>query len=352
MSINKQVFGQTDDGREVHLYTLTHAGGMAVSITEYGATLVSLMVPDRDGKPADVVLGYDKLEDYVAGGHYFGCIVGRYANRIARGRFRQNGTEYRLAVNDGDNHLHGGRFGFGKKVWRCQAFDESGNIGVRLSYLSPDGEEGYPGNLECSVTYTLCPANELRIDYRATTDKPTVVNLTNHAYFNLAGAGSGRILDHELLICADQFTPVDSGLIPTGELKSVAGTPFDFNRPTAIGARIHHDDEQLMFGKGYDHNFVLRRNGTGLCLAASACEPRSGRRLEVSTTQPGLQFYSGNFLEDGLAAKAGHIYGHRGGFCLETQHFPDSPNQPAFPSVVLDQGTSYEHTTVYKFAAG
>lgn len=352
MGIQKLVFGQLDDGRPVHLYTLTNAGGMEVNVTDYGATLVSLVVPDRNGKPADVILGYDTLEDYVAGNYYFGCIVGRYANRIARGKFWLNGTEYRLAINDGDNHLHGGRGGFDKVVWRAQAFEDSGDIGVRLSYLSPDGEEGYPGNLVCIVIYSLSAANELRIDYHATTDKPSIVNLTNHAYFNLAGAGSGQILGHELLICADRFTPVDSSQIPTGELKSVAGTPFDFNRPTAIGARIHHDDAQLIFGKGYDHNWVLRRDSAGLSLAASAYERRSGRRLEVYTTQPGLQFYSGNFLDNRIAAKAGQIYNHRGGFCLETQHFPDSPNQPAFPSVVHQPGSPYEHTTIYKFAAG
>jgi aldose 1-epimerase len=351
MGIRKLVFGQSDDGNPVHLYTLTNAGGMEVNITDYGATLVSLVVPDRDGIRADVVLGYDKLEDYVAGTYYFGCIVGRYANRIAGGKFRLNGTEYRLALNDGDNHLHGGRRGFGKMVWRAREFEDSGDIGLRLAYVSPDGEEGYPGKLVCTVIYTLSAANELKIDYHATTDKPSIVNLTNHAYFNLAGAGSGQILDHELVICADRFTPVDSSLIPTGELKIVAGTPFDFSRPRAIGARIHHDDEQLIFGKGYDHNWVLRRDGAGLCLAARAYERRSGRSLEVYTTQPGLQFYSGNLLDHRIAAKAGQIYSYRGGFCLETQHFPNSPNQPDFPSVVLEPGSQYEHTTIYKFAA-
>jgi aldose 1-epimerase len=350
MDIKKQVFGQRAEGRSSYLYTMTSAGGMQVSITDYGATLVSLVVPDRNGKPADVVLGYDTVEDYIAGKYYFGCIVGRYANRIAGGGFRLNGTEYRLAANDGDNHLHGGRRGFDKMAWQVQQFEDSGDIGLRLAFLSPDGEEGYPGNLACTVIYTLTAANALRIDYHATTDKPTIVNLTNHAYFNLAGAGSGRILDHELMICAERFTPVDRRLIPTGELKSVAGTPFDFNRPTAIGARINHDDEQLVFGRGYDHNWVLRRDGAGPCLAAEAYERRSGRKLEVYTTQPGLQFYSGNFLDNRIAAKGGRIYGHRGGFCLETQHFPDSPNQPRFPTVVLEPGSRYEHATIYKFA--
>lgn len=349
MGIKKLVFGHDDCGSPVHLYALTNTGGMEVRITDYGATLVSLVVPDLDGKPADVILGYDRLADYVAGQCYFGCIVGRCANRIAGGKFSLNGTEYRLAINDGDNHLHGGRRGFGKMTWGAQEFEDSGDIGLRLAYLSPDGDEGYPGNLSCTVIYTLSAANQLRIDYHATTDKPSIVNLTSHAYFNLAGAGSGRILDHELMICADRFTAVDSRLIPTGELKSVAGTPFDFNCPTPIGARINHENEQLIFGKGYDHNWVLRRDSAGLCLAARAFERHSGRMLEVYTTQPGLQFYSGNFLNSRIAARAGQVYSHRGGFCLETQHFPDSPNQPDFPSVVIDPGSKYEHTTIYKF---
>jgi aldose 1-epimerase len=352
MGIKKLVFGQSDAGGPVHLYTLTNAGGMEVKITNYGATLVSLVVPDRDGKSADVVLGYDKLEDYVAGKYYFGCIVGRYANRIAGGKFWLNGTEYRLAINEGDNHLHGGLRGFDKMIWHARELEGSGDIGLRLDHVSPDGTEGYPGKLTCTVIYTLTAANELKIDYHATSDKPTIANLTHHAYFNLAGAGAGQILDHELVICADRFTPVDSRLIPTGELKSVTGTPFDFNRPTAIGARIHHDDEQLLIARGYDHNWVLRREGAGLCLAARVYEPRSGRKLEVYTTQPGLQFYSGNFLDNRIAAKDGRIYSHRGGFCLETQHFPDSPNQPGFPSAVLDPGSQYKHTTIYKIIVG
>lgn len=351
MGIEKRGFGQTADGKPVDLYTLTNAAGMEVKITNFGATLVSLKVPDRDGKPADVVLGYDRLADYIAGKYYFGCTAGRYANRIARGRFRLNGTEYRLTINDGDNHLHGGRRGFGKMVWQGRAFEDKAGIGLRFAYLSPDGEEGYPGNLACTVIYTIAAANELKIDYHATTDKATIVNLTNHAYFNLAGAGSGYILNHELMICADRFTPVDSCLIPTGELRSVKGTPFDFNRPTTIGACIKSDDEQLVFGKGYDHNWVLNQDAAGPCLAARAYERLSGRRLEVYTTQPGLQFYSGNFLDNCIGAKAGQTYRHRGGFCLETQHFPDSPHQPGFPSTVLESGSEYEHTTIYKFTA-
>ena len=351
MALQKIAFGQTADGKRVDLYTLTNAGGMQVKITTYGATVVSLVVPDRNGKPADVVLGYDSLEEYIAGGNYFGCIVGRYANRIAGGKFTLNGTQYRLAANEGGNHLHGGLRGFDKVVWQAQEYEDNSDVGLRLSYKSPDGEEGYPGNLACTVSYTLGAANVLRIEYLAVTDSPTIVNLTNHAYFNLAEAGSGDILNHELMINADWFTPVDTRLIPTGELKSVQGTPFDFTRPTAIGARIDHDHEQLIFGKGYDHNWVLNKDGDGPSLAARAMERSSGRTLEVYTTQPGLQFYSGNFLDNRIAAKAGQVYPHRGGFCLETQHFPDSPNRPEFPCTALDLGSKYEHKTIYKFTA-
>lgn len=349
MGLQKLAFGQTADGNRVDLYTLTNVGGMEVKITTYGATVVSLVVPDRNGKPADVVLGFDSLEDYIAGGYYFGCIAGRYANRIAGGKFALYGTQYRLATNEGGNHLHGGLRGFDKRVWQAQEFEDNAGTGLRFSYSSPDGEEGYPGNLACTVSYTLGAANELKIDYRAVTDAPTIVNLTSHAYFNLAGAGSGDVLSHELMINADRFTPVDGRLIPTGEFKSVEGTPFDFTRPIAIGARIDHDDEQLILGKGYDHNWVLNKDGDGPCLAARTFERDSGRMLEVYTTQPGLQFYSGNFLDNRIAGKAGQIYHHRGGFCLETQHFPDSPNRPNFPSTVLEAGSKYEHTTIFKF---
>jgi aldose 1-epimerase len=351
MGLQKLAFGQTPDGNQVDLYTLTNAAGMEVRITTYGATVVSLAVPDRNGKPADVVLGYDSLKDYIAGRYYFGCVAGRYANRIAAGRFALHGTQFRLATNEGGNHLHGGLRGFDKMVWQAQEFEDDAGTGLRFSYLSPDGEEGYPGNLACTVSYALGAANELKIDYRAVTDAPTIVNLTSHAYFNLAGAGSGDVLSHELMINADRFTPVDGRLIPTGELKSVEGTPFDFSRPTAIGARIDHDDEQLILGKGYDHNWVLNKEGDGPCLAARACERASGRMLEVYTTQPGLQFYSGNFLDNGIAGKAGQSYRHRSGFCLETQHFPDSPNRPNFPSTMLEAGSKYEQTTIFKFTA-
>ncbi|MBT8367623.1 MAG: galactose mutarotase, partial [Deltaproteobacteria bacterium] len=304
MDIGKQNFGKTADGAPVELYTLTNGGGMQVKITTYGATVISLLVPDRDGNPADVVLGYDSLEDYKKRREYFGCIAGRYANRIAGGKFKLHGMEYRLATNDGDNHLHGGIRGFDKIVWQAHEFEDNSGIGLRFAYLSPDGEEGYPGNLSSNVTYTLTASNELQIDYNATTDKSTIVNLTHHSYFNLAGAGSSDILNHELMINADRFTPVDRSLIPTGELRSVTGTPFDFTRPTTIGARIDQNDEQLLFGKGYDHNLVLYKDVNGPCLAARAFERKSGRTLEVYTTQPGLQFYSGNFLENNSAAKA------------------------------------------------
>jgi aldose 1-epimerase len=351
MDITKQPFGQTDDMKWVDLYKLTNLNGMEVRITNYGATLVAVTVADRNGNLEDVILGYDSLADYINGSNYFGCIAGRYANRIAGGRFKLNETPYLLAQNDGENHLHGGVQGFGKAVWQAREMENDDSLGLELTYLSQDGEEGYPGNLSVTVVYTLTNGNELRIDYSAATDKPTVVNLTNHAYFNLAGAGSGDILDHELMINADRFTPVDPSLIPTGELRSVKGTPHDFTRPMVIGARIDQDNEQLFIAKGYDHNWVLNKDADGPCLAARAFERESGRTLEVYTTQPGIQFYSGNFMKNGIAGKAGQAYHHRGGFCLETQHFPDSPNQPHFPSTILEPGAIYEHTSIYRFSA-
>jgi aldose 1-epimerase len=351
MDIKKHPFGQIDDTTLVDLYKLTNLNGMAVRITNYGATLVAVTVADRRGNPADVILGYDSLADYINGSNYFGCIAGRYANRIAGGRFKLNQIPYLLAQNDGGNHLHGGIRGFGKAVWQAREMENHDSLGLALTYLSQDGEEGYPGNLSITVIYTLTNKNELRIDYNATTDKPTVVNLTNHAYFNLAGAGSGDILDHELMINADRFTPVDASLIPTGELRSVKDTPLDFTRPMIIGARIDQDHEQLLIAKGYDHNWVLKKDTDGPCLAARAFERKSGRTLEVYTTQPGIQFYSGNFMDNGIAGKTGQVYHHRGGFCLETQHFPNSPNQPNFPSTILDPGAIYEHTTIYRFSA-
>jgi len=331
----------------VELYTLTNSKGVTAAITNYGGILVSLKVPDRAGQLADVVLGFDTLDGYLKGHPYFGAIIGRYGNRIAKARFTLNGVEYRLAPNEGENSLHGGIKGFDKAVWTAKEID--GGKALELSYLSKDGEEGFPGNLAVKVTYSLNDENELKIDYTATTDKDTVVNLTNHSYFNLAGQGEGDVLDHVVTINADRFTPVDSKLIPTGELRSVAGTPFDFRTPHRIGERINDRDEQLILGRGYDHNFVLNRTGEGLALAARVVEPKTGRVMEVLTTEPGMQFYTGNFL-DSITGKGGKVYKQRYGFCLETQHFPDSPNKPEFPSVVLKPGQEYRSTTIYRFS--
>jgi aldose 1-epimerase len=347
--VTKQPFGKTAAGEDVNSYTLTNSKGMEVTITDYGATVVTLKVPDRAGKIADVALGFDSLDGYLKDNNpYFGAIVGRYGNRIAKGVFVLDGVKYTLARNNGDNSLHGGNKGFDKAVWKAK---EGPGESLELTYLSKDGEEGYPGNLSTTVTYTVTDNNELKIDYNATTDKATVVNLTNHTYFNLAGQGEGDILGHEMTINADRFTPVDAGLIPTGELKPVEGTLFDFRKPTAIGARINDKDQQLLFGKGYDHNFVLNRAGDGLSLAARVTEPKTGRIMEVLTTEPGIQFYTGNFLDGTIRGKGGKVYPQRGAFCLETQHFPDSPNQQSFPSVVLKPGGRHQTTTVYRFSA-
>ncbi len=346
---SKQAFGKTGTGDQVELYTLTNSKGVAVAITNYGGIIVSLKVPDRTGKIADVVLGYDALDAYVKQNPYFGAIVGRYGNRIGKAKFTLNGVEYKLAPNNGENSLHGGNKGFDKVLWTAKPIDDG--KGLELTYLSKDGEEGFPGNLAVTVIYSLNDENELKIDYRATTDKDTVVNLTNHSYFNLAGQGEGDVLGHQVTINADRFTPVDSGLIPTGELKPVENTPFDFRTPHAIGARINQNDEQLALGKGYDHNFVINRSSEGLVLAARVTEPVSGRVMEVLTTEPGVQFYTGNFLDGTIRGKGGKVYQQRYGFCLETQHFPDSPNKPSFPSVVLRPGQTYHSTTIYRFRA-
>ena len=346
--VTKQSFGKTGGGEAVDIYTLRNKAGVEARITNYGGIVVSITTPDRTGKMDDVVLGFDSFDGYLTEQPFFGAVVGRYGNRIAKGSFKLGGVAYKLARNNGENHLHGGIKGFDKVVWDAKETTVGGAPGVELSYSSKDGEEGYPGNLQTKVTYSLNDNNELRIQYEATTDKDTVVNLTNHSYFNLAGEGD--ILAHSMMIDADRFTPVDAGLIPTGELRKVEGTPFDFRKPTPIGARIKDKDEQMGFGKGYDHNFVLNRSGNDLSLAARVLEPKSGRILEVLTTEPGVQFYTGNFLDGKIKGKAGQAYGQHAGFCLETQHYPDSPNQPSFPTTVLTKGGKYNTTTVFRFA--
>ncbi len=351
VGVKKEDFGKTASGQAVELYTLTNANGVEVKITTFGGIVTSLKVPDRQGKLDDVVLGFDTLDGYLKGHPYFGCIAGRYANRIAKGRFKLDGKEYQLTVNNGDHHLHGGVSGFDKAVWNGREVKMKNGAALELTYLSKDGEQGYPGNLSTKVIYTLTDTNELKIDYFATTDKATVVNLTNHAYFNLAGQGNGDILKHQLQINANRFTPTDETAIPTGVLQSVKGTPFDFTKLEAIGARINQNDEQIKFGKGYDHNFVLQGKADILRQAAKVYEPTTGRQLEIWTTEPGIQFYTGNYLDGTLKGKAGKVYQQRYGFCLETQHFPDSPNRPSFPSTVLKPHQTYRTTTVLKFSA-
>ncbi|MES2350474.1 MAG: aldose epimerase family protein [Pseudomonadota bacterium] len=347
-TITESSFGHLPDGREATLFTLINANGMIAKISNLGGVIAELHAPDRDGAMADVALGFDNLADYLGESHYFGALIGRYGNRIADGRFTLDGEAYQLDVNNGANHLHGGSEGFHRRLWDAETFATPKSAGLILSYLSADGEQGYPGNLEVTVIYELRNDNELRIAFHAITDKATPVNLTNHAYFNLAGKGD--ILSHELTIPADAYTPVDGGLIPTGELAPVAGTPFDFRAPQAIGARIAQEDEQLRHGSGYDHNFVLSKSQSGaLEVVARVVDPASGRMLEVLSQEPGVQFYSGNFLHDGMRGK-GRIYGHRSGFCLEPQHYPDSPNQPGFPSTILRPGEEY--TTVMAYRLG
>ena len=346
--IQKESFGQTSDGEAVDLYTLTNANGIEMEVTNYGGIVTALRVPDRDGERADVVLGYDALDGYLERNPFFGALVGRYGNRIAGGTFTLDDSTYTLATNNGPNHLHGGVKGFDKRVWQAEPFEDSSGVGLVLTYTSPDGEEGYPGTLEARVTYTLTDSNEVVFDYHATTDKATPVNLTQHTYFNLAGHGAGDILDHEILINAEGFTPVDSTLIPLGEIADVEGTPFDFSEPTAIGLRIEDGDEQLERAGGYDHNLVLGEAGE-MKLAARVYEPTSGRVMEVRTTEPGVQFYTGNFLDGSITGKDGAVYEQRAGFCLETQHFPNSPNQPSFPSTILRPGEEYTSRTVYRF---
>ena len=349
LMVKKEAFGTTPDGKAVELYTLTNTHGIEVRAMTYGGIIVSVRTPDKKGNVADITLGFDSLAGYLAKNFFFGALVGRYGNRIGGAKFTLDGKEYTLAKNNGPNALHGGLKGFDKVVWQAQSFQKSAEVGLILKYASADGEEGYPGTLHVTVTYTLDDKNEFSIDYQATTDKATPINLTNHTYFNLAGEGSGDILGEELLLNADHFTPVDATLIPTGKIASVKGTPLDFTKSTAIGARINDKHEQMVFGGGYDHNFVINRQGPGSVLAARAYDPTSGRVLEVDTTEPGVQFYTGNFL-DGTPGKHGHIYNKRNAFCLETQHYPDSPNKPDFPSTILRPGHTYHSTTVWKFS--
>jgi len=349
-SVARAPFGRTPDGQTVELFTLTNARGIEVRAINYGGIIVSLRVPDRGGRLGDVVLGHDGLEGYLKASPYFGCIVGRYGNRIAKGQFTLDGHTYHLVTNNGPNHLHGGTKGFDKVVWKADPVEAADSAGVVFAYTSKDGEEGYPGNLAARVTYTLNDRDELAFEYVATTDKATPVNLTQHSYFNLAGEGTRDVLDHQVTIDADRFTPVDATLIPTGVLASVTGTPFDFRKATAIGARIEQKDEQLVRGGGYDHNFVLNRKGPGLARVIRVVEPTTGRVMEVSTTEPGVQFYTGNFLDGTVTGKSGHVYRRRYGFCLETQHYPDSPNHPSFPSTILRPGREYRSKTVLAFS--
>jgi aldose 1-epimerase len=347
--IEKKSWGKTPKGEEVELYTLRN-GKSEVSIATWGATVTSLRVPDRTGAIADIVLGFDSLEPYTKENPFFGMVVGRYANRIGQGRFTLDHKEYKLTINNGKNQLHGGPEGFYRKVWKAEEVEAKDGPSLKLTYVSPDGEEGYPGTLTASVVYTLTDDGALRMEYTATTDKPTVVNLTNHAYFNLSGPGEGDILGEELMVKAARYTPVDETSIPTGELRSVANTPFDFRKPTALGARIGAADDQLKIGKGYDHNFVLDGGVTKKPrLVARMHDPKSGRVLEIITTEPGMQLYTGNFLDGTIKGKGGKVYANRSAFCLETQHYPDSPNHPSFPTTVLKPGKKYQSTTLYRF---
>ena len=343
--VSRAPFGQLPDGRGVELFTLTNRHGIELRAMTYGAIITSIRTPDRDGTLADIVLGFDSLGGYLAGSPYFGAVVGRYANRIAAGRFTLDGITYRLARNNGPNTLHGGVQGFDKVLWTAQPLQSDSTVGVVFQYVSRDREEGYPGTMYVQVTYTLTDGNELEIEYDATTDKATPINLSQHTYWNLHGDGHGTILDHVLTLNASAYTPVDSTLIPTGQIAPVDGTPFDFRQPTAIGARIEQTNEQLRFGRGYDHNWVL--DGSS---AARLEDPTTGRRLDIRTSEPGIQFYSGNFLDGTLKGKNGQVYAHRTGLCLETQHFPDSPNHANFPSTILRPGERYQSRTTIGFS--
>jgi len=347
-SVAKTPFGNAPDGTPVDIYTLRNGRGCEARICNYGGIVVSLKVPDKSGKPGDVVLGYDNLDGYIKSSPYFGALIGRYGNRIAKGKFTLNGKTYTLAINNGPNSLHGGIKGFDKVVWTAKPYVGPLGPALELRYLSKDGEEGYPGNLSVTAVYMLTEDNALRLDYTATTDKDTVVNLTHHSYFNLRGHGDN--LGHIVQIHADKFIPVDSTLIPTGELRPVEGTPFDFRNPLPIGARVNADDQQIKFGGGYDHCWVINKKPGELTQQAVVYEPETGRVMEVWSTEPGLQFYGGNFLDGTITGKGGWTYQYRDGFCMEPEHFPDSPNQPNFPSVVLRPGQTYRNTIIYKFS--
>ena len=347
--LTRQPFGQTKEGVPVDLYTLRNRNGAEARISNYGGLVISLKMPDRDGRLGDVVLGYDNLADYLKDTPYFGALIGRYGNRIAKGKFTLDGRQYTLATNNYTNALHGGLKGFDKVVWDAKVLTTPEGLALQLQYVSKDGEEGYPGTLSVTAVYALTEDNALRLEFTATTDKDTVLNLTHHSYFNLAGKGD--ILHHEVMIAAGRFTPVDSTLIPTGQLQRVDGTPFDFRRPMAIGARIGQEDEQLKFGGGYDHNWVVDKPAGQLGLMARVFEPTTGRVMEVLSTEPGLQFYSGNFLNGSNKGKGGWVYQFRNGFTMEPQHYPDSPNQPSFPSVVLKPGQVFHNTIIYRFSA-
>ncbi len=357
-TITSAPFGTTPDGKAVQIFTMKNSHGVEIHAMTYGAIITSIETPDKAGNLGDIVLGFDSLGGYtnpayIAHLPYFGAVVGRYANRIAKGKFSIDGTEYQLPTNDGPNSLHGGTKGFDQRVWDGSSFQNDTAVGVVFKYTSPDGEEGYPGTLNAQVTYTLTNSNELVVDYLATTDKPTIVNLAQHSYWNLEDDGKTNILSHRLMINADSFTPIDSTFIPTGQIVAVAGTPFDFRTPHEIGEYINEDNQQLKYAKGYDDNWVLnptpKDSATGLTVAAEAWAPTSGRTLEVLTDQPGLQFYSGNFLDGTITGKGGITYGHRAAFALETQHFPDSPNHPNFPSTVLRPGEQYKTRTIFRF---
>ncbi|KPK86645.1 MAG: aldose epimerase [Bacteroides sp. SM23_62_1] len=350
--VNQENFQGTYKDCPTDLYTISNTNGLVMQATNYGGKIVTLFIPDRDGNMGDVVFGYPNIGDYLDGDPYFGAIVGRYANRINAGRFTLDNTEYQLPLNEGGrNMLHGGNSGFDDVVWTAVQVDSEEGKAVKLTYLSPDGDQGFPGNLEVEVIYTLTDENELIVDYRAVTDQPTIINLSQHSYFNLAGHGAGSILDHELVIHADYFTPVDENLIPTGELRPVEGTPFDFRSQHKIGERIEDDYEQLKTGRGYDHNFILKKDVQGeLSFAGSVYNSISGRLMEVFTTHPAMQFYTGNFLDGSATGKDGAVYHYRTGFCLETQFYPDSPNHPEFPSTVLRPGEEYKHRTIFKFS--